>query len=228
LLKELETLEGLHRIRLSSLDPRFLSDKKLDYLTSSRKICPHFHFSLQSGSNRILQRMGRSIGVAEYERVLEFFRRRVPHAALGADILVGFPGEAASDFEETKNFLESSPLTYLHVFTYSPRPGTQASTLPQVKHREKARRARELRVLSCEKNQRFRQRFLEKEMDAVVIKRIGEGAQVLTSNFIQVRVPFCPKTEKKRVKIKITQAAEDRTEGIVLDGLSEPLIESVG
>jgi len=227
LLKELEALEGLHGIRLSSLDPRFLNNTKLEYFTASQKICPHFHFSLQSGCDRILRHMGRNISVADYERVLDFFHHRVPHAALGADILVGFPGESASDFEETKNFLESSPLTYLHVFTYSPRPGTQASTLTQVKHREMARRARVLRILSQKKNLMFRQRFLEKEIEAIVIKRIGDGAQVLTSNFIQVCVPFCPGDEKERIKIKILHASEGHTEGTVLEGLSEPLIEGV-
>ena len=135
LLQDLETIEGLGRIRLSSLDPRFLSEDMLEFFTTSQKICPHFHLSLQSGCDRILCRMGRKISVTDYQRVLNFFRHRVPHAALGADILVGFPEESASDFEKTQKFLEDSPLTYFHVFTYSPRPGTQASTLPHVRHR---------------------------------------------------------------------------------------------
>jgi threonylcarbamoyladenosine tRNA methylthiotransferase MtaB len=223
LLKELETLEGLHGIRLSSLDPRFLNEPKLEYFTTSRKICPHFHFSLQSGCDHILRQMGRKISVGDYRRVLDFFHRRVPHAALGADVLVGFPEESFSDFEETKNFLESSPLTYYHVFTYSPRPGTQASVLPQVKHREKARRARELRILSRQKNLEFRQRFLEKDMDAVVIKKRGDGALVLTSNFIQVKVPSCPRDEKERVKVRILDVDETQTDGIVLKDQSHPM-----
>lgn len=227
LLQDLERLEGLYRIRLSSLDPRFLDGTKLEYLTTSKKICPHFHFSLQSGCDRILRQMGRKISVSDYKRVLDFFYKRVPPAALGADILVGFPEESASDFEETKKLLESSPLTYFHVFTYSPRPGTHASTLPQVKHREKARRAQVLRTLSRQKNLGFRHRFLEKELEAVVIKRIGEETQVLTSNFIQVGVPFCPKDEKELVKIKITHVAENYTDGVVLEGFSKPLNEGV-
>jgi threonylcarbamoyladenosine tRNA methylthiotransferase MtaB len=227
LLKDLEALEGLYRIRLSSLDPRFLNKTKLEYFTTSRKICPHFHFSLQSGCDRILRLMGRKISVTDYERVLDFFHHRVPHAALGADILVGFPEESASDFEDTQKFLQSSPLTYLHVFTYSPRPGTQAATLPQVRHREKARRARVLRILSRQKNLEFRQRFLEKEVDAIVIKKIGDGAQVLTSNFIRVKVPLCSKEEKERIRVKITFISEDHTDGIILDGHSETSIKGM-
>ncbi|MGB3863979.1 MAG: tRNA (N(6)-L-threonylcarbamoyladenosine(37)-C(2))-methylthiotransferase MtaB [Candidatus Aminicenantaceae bacterium] len=227
LLRELERLEGLYRIRLSSLDPRFLSGAMLECFTTSQKICPHFHFSLQSGCDRILRLMGRKISVTDYQCVLNFFHHRVPNAALGADILVGFPEESASDFEETHKFLESSPLTYFHVFTYSSRPGTQASTLPQVRHREKARRAQVLRTLSLQKNLRFRQRFLQKEIEAVVVKKIGEGAQVLTSNFIHVRVPFCHKDEKERVKVKFTHFSEDHTDGIVIESLSKPLNEGV-
>jgi len=227
LLQELERLEGLHRIRLSSLDPRFLNETKLEYMTTSEKICPHFHFSLQSGCDRILRQMGRKISGADYERVLNFFYQRVPHAALGADVLVGFPEESATDFKETQMFLESSPLTYFHVFTYSPRPGTQASSLPQVKHREKARRAQVLRVLSRRKNFKFRQRFVEKNVEGIVIKKVGGGAQVLTSNFIQVSVPFCPKNEKERIRVKITHVAEYYTDGIFIEGLSKPLKKDV-
>ena len=227
LLQDLETIEGLGRIRLSSLDPRFLSEDMLEFFTTSQKICPHFHLSLQSGSDRILRRMGRKISVTDYKRVLNFFRHRVPHAALGADILVGFPEESKSEFEETQNFLEDSPLTYFHVFTYSPRPGTQASTLPQVQHREKVRRAKLLRSLSRHKNFNFRQWFLEQENEAVVVEKAGEGARVLTANFIHVRVPFCPKNEKERVKIKITHVSENHTDGAVSGSLSRSLKKDV-
>lgn len=220
LLEDLHKIEGLDRIRLSSLDPRFLTEDKLEFLTASPKICPHFHFSLQSGCDRILRRMGRQIRVTDYERVLDFFHNRVPQAALGADVLVGFPDESASDFEETKSFLQSSPLTYLHVFTYSPRPGTQAAVMPQVRHREKVRRAEALRTLSSQKNLRFRQQFLERETEAIVIKKIERGARVLTSNFIHVRLPFCPKNEKERVMVKITHVSKDHTEGVVTEKLS--------
>jgi threonylcarbamoyladenosine tRNA methylthiotransferase MtaB len=171
--------------------------------------------------------MGRKIRVAEYERILSIFHDRVPLAALGADILVGFPEESVSEFEETKAFLESSPLTYCHVFTYSPRPGTQASALPQVRHREKARRAQVLRTLSHQKNVLFRQQFLEKELDSVVIKKTGEGTRVLTSNFIHVHVPLCFKEPKQRVKVKITFVSEDHTEGSVSEDISKHINEGV-
>jgi threonylcarbamoyladenosine tRNA methylthiotransferase MtaB len=136
---------------------------------------------------------------------------------------VGFPEESASDFEKTQKFLEDSPLTYFHVFTYSPRPGTQASTSPQVQHREKVRRAKLLRSLSRHKNFNFRQWFLEQENEAVVVEKAGEGARVLTANFIHVSVPLCPKNEKERVKIKITHVSENHTDGAVSGSLSRSL-----
>ncbi len=214
LLRRLETVEGLSQVRLSSLDPRFLNEDICRYITTAKWICSHFHFSLQSGCDRIIRRMGRKISVADYQRVLDFFQQELPHAALGADILTGFPGESDSDFEKTLDFLEHSPLTYFHVFTYSPRPGTKAATLPQIHHREKYQRAKMLRHLSRRKNLHFRLRFLEKECEAVVVKKMGERAQVLTSNYIPIDVPFCPMTEKRRVMVKITHASENRTEGV--------------
>jgi threonylcarbamoyladenosine tRNA methylthiotransferase MtaB len=223
LLQELESIEGLGRIRLSSLDPRFLNSDILEYLTTSPKLNPHFHFSLQSGCDRILRQMGRKVSVTDYERVLDFIHERVPHAALGADILVGFPEESALDFEESLKFLQGSSLSYFHVFTYSPRPGTKAATLPQLRHREKARRAQVLRTLSRQKNFAFRKRFLEEELDAVVIKKKGSEADVLTFNFILVRVPCCPEEIKKRVKVRITHVLEGHTEGRVVEGIPKPL-----
>jgi len=227
LILELEGIEGLGRIRLSSLDPRFLTDDSIEHLTTSSKICPHFHFSLQSGCDGILRKMGRTIRTTDYSRILGIFHRTMPHAALGADVLVGFPEESASDFEETLKFLRESPLTYLHVFTYSPRPGTKAAVLTQVRHREKTRRTRILRALSRATNFAFRQRFLGKETEAVVIKKLGRGTQVLTSNFIHVRVPHCPVENKERVSVKITKVFETYTEGHVCEGLSDPSHERV-
>jgi threonylcarbamoyladenosine tRNA methylthiotransferase MtaB len=222
LFRELETVEGLGRVRLSSLDPRFLNEDLCGSISTAEWMCPHFHFSLQSGCDRIIRRMGRKISVADYQRVLDFFQQKLPHAALGADILVGFPGESNSDFEKTLSFLEHSPLTYFHVFTYSPRPGTKAATLPQVHHREKYRRAQLLRELSRRKNLHFRLRFLEKECDAVVIKKMGKRAQVLTSNYIPADVLLCPVEEKERVMVKITHASGNHTEGVFVGRLSNP------
>lgn len=217
LLKEIEALEGLGKVRLSSLDPRLLSHSLLAHITSSKKICPHFHLSLQHGSDNIIHRMGREVDVAHYRKIITYLRQALPAASIGADIIVGFPGETEDDFEKTYIFLDQSPLTYFHVFPYSPRPGTEASKWPQVKDNTKKERAGLLRRLSAEKNTRFRHIFLGKEFDAVVIKKENSAAQVLTSNYFKVFIPSCPVREKEEVKIKITDVNSKETRGRIIN-----------
>jgi len=217
LLKEMEGLEGLGKVRLSSLDPRLLNHSLLAHIASSEKICPHFHLSLQHGSDNIIHRMGRKVDVAHYKKIIMYLRKASPAASIGADIIVGFPGETEDDFEKTYSFLEQSPLTYFHVFSYSPRPGTEASKWPQVKANIKKERSGLLRRLSMEKNARFRHLFLGKEFDAVVIRKENSGAQVLTSNYFKVFIPSCPLREKEEVKIKITEVNSKETRGKIIN-----------
>jgi len=140
LLHKVEQVEGLEKVRLSSLDPRFLFLPFLEHLTTSPKICRHFHLSLQHGSDRILKTMGRSVRRDDFERILWNLRHNAPDAALGADIIVGFPGETDEDFESMRDFLARSPLSYFHVFSYSPRRGTQAGRGSLATPREQASR----------------------------------------------------------------------------------------
>lgn len=216
LLEEMEKLEGLGRVRLSSLDPRFLGTALIDYLTTSKKICHHFHLSLQHGSDRVLERMGRENRVREFEMILNHFRCGSDDASLGADIIVGFPGEADDDFELTFAFLRRSPLTYFHVFPYSARPRTLASNWPQLKESVKKERASVLRKLSLQKNLRFRERFLEKECEAIVIEKENDGAKVLTSNYIRVFVPSCAYEAGKDVRIKVREVKSRETRGEII------------
>lgn len=213
LLQEIECLEGFGKLRLSSLDPRFLEPALIDHITKSEKICPHFHLSLQSGSDDILQRMERKIKVEDYRRILAYLREKSPLASLGADIIVGFPGETEDDFEQTYCFLEKSPLTYLHVFSYSPRPGTVAASWPQTNGRAKRERAAALRRLSRSKNTSFRLLFIGKECDAIVIKKENSHGEVLTSNYFKVSIPSCPYKEREEVRVKITEVGEKETKG---------------
>lgn len=213
LLQALTELEETPRLRLSSLDPRFLSDGLLDFITGSPKICPHFHLSLQSGSDRILRLMGRKSLVFEYDQALSRLRGGSPHAALGADIISGFPGESDGDFAKTYDFVENSPLNYLHVFTFSPRPRTPARTWPQVKDSTKRERSAKLRNLSEQKRLSFRLNFLGQNLDGVVIKKSDLGAEILTGNYIDVLVPSCPSRPGEAVKVKITRAEAKETWG---------------
>lgn len=215
LIEELENVQGLKQIRLSSLDPRLLADDLLDHITSSSLVCPHFHLSLQSGSDSLLRSMGREIGTEDYNRILGMLRDESPMAALGADILVGFPGESDEDFERTHEFLASSPLNYLHVFVYSPRPGTPAAGWAQLKDRAKFERASLLRKLSQQKNMSFRQLFLGKECEGIVIKKECHGAHILTSNYIDVDAPLCLAKEREVVTVRITGVSQSKTSGEV-------------
>ncbi|UCC38434.1 MAG: tRNA (N(6)-L-threonylcarbamoyladenosine(37)-C(2))-methylthiotransferase MtaB [Candidatus Aminicenantes bacterium] len=213
LLEEIERLDGLGRVRLSSLDPRFLSPALLEHITTSKKICAHFHLSLQHGSDEILKRMGRKISVKDYRKILSFLRHNSPLASLGTDLIVGFPGETEEDFEATHNFLEQSPLTYFHVFSYSPRPGTIAGSWPQLNSKIKYERAALLRELARKKNTNFRRLFVGKECDAVVIKNEEDGTEVLTSNYIKVLTPSSCAEEKEEVKVIITRVTPRETFG---------------
>ena len=216
LIEEIENLHGLGRVRLSSLDSRFLTLPLLEHMTQSKKICPHFHLSLQAGSGRILRLMGRRITIADYEEVLTCLRRLSPQASLGADIIVGFPSEGDEEFEQTYRFLEKSPLTYFHVFSYSPRPWTVAASWPQVEARVKKERASLLRRLGQKKNWDFRRQFVGRECDAVVINKRKEAAQVLTSNYIKVSVSSCLPEEREEVRVRITKAEEKGTQGKII------------
>jgi threonylcarbamoyladenosine tRNA methylthiotransferase MtaB len=217
LLQEIESLNGLVKLRLSSLDPRFLSTSLMEHITASEKVCPHFHLSLQSGSDDILFRMGRKIKIEDYKKILAYLREKSPQASLGADIIVGFPGESEDDFSQTYSSLEDSPLTYLHVFSYSPRPGTAAASWQQVNGKAKKERARLLRDLSRRKNTDFRRLFLGKECEAIVIKKEKDGAEVLTCNYFKVLIPSCPHDEGKEVRVKITKVDAGKTTGQIVN-----------
>ena len=206
-------LEGLGRLRLSSLDPRYLDDELSGLITGSPKVCPHFHLSLQHGSDRVLKLMGRGSNVAGYRRILERLRERSPDAALGADMIVGFPGEEEKDFERLLGFVAESPLDYLHVFTFSPRLGTPAAAWAQIGESEKRRRSAVLRTVAEDRRRAFRQKFIGRELEGIVIQRGVLGTEVLTSNYIDVLVPSCSRRPGDEVKVKITRVESKQTGG---------------
>jgi len=215
LLEAVSGMKDLARIRLSSLDPRFMDSALLECLVSNHKIAAHFHLSLQHGSDKIISQMGRKISVADYRTILEFLHSGSPSAALGADIIVGFPGETEEDFQDMYSFLEKSFLTYLHVFSFSPRPGTPAAGWPQVNSKIKKKRSELLRQLSKEKRALFLRRFLGKKLEAVVIKKTKNGARVLTGNYIEVFVPDCSVEAGGLVQVRLNEISGDEVLGEV-------------
>jgi threonylcarbamoyladenosine tRNA methylthiotransferase MtaB len=186
LLQEIVKRPGLSLLRLSSLDPRLLPEDLLEFIAGEDKICPHFHLSLQHTSPGVLKKMGRRSRPEEYLEILNYLHDQRPEASLGADIITGFPEESEEDYLFLKKFLETSPLTYFHVFSYSPRPGTPAARWPGVPEKIKKDRADGLRKISREKNLAFKLKFLNQARRAIVVRKKGDRAEALTDNYIKV------------------------------------------
>ncbi|MCS6998153.1 MAG: tRNA (N(6)-L-threonylcarbamoyladenosine(37)-C(2))-methylthiotransferase MtaB [Aquificaceae bacterium] len=183
LLKELIKVKGVELIRLSSMHPSEIPEELLDLITSEEKIAPHFHLSLQSGSNRILELMERGYKVENYARLVEEITRRRPITAIGTDIIVGFPSEREEDFLETCRLLQELPIAYMHVFPYSDRPFTKASRMKdKVSHALKEERIGILREMDGKKREDFRRAHIGKELRAVVL----EENKLLTENYIEL------------------------------------------
>jgi len=222
LLDRIEGRPGDFRVRLSSLDPRFLTDAVLERLTSATRVCPHYHLSLQHGSDGVLRAMGRASTISQYRRIIDRLAGASPQAAIGADIMVGFPGETDSDFRATEEFLAAAPLAYFHVFAYSPRPGTVAFGRPGVGEAAKRDRAVRLRELSRKKSLEFRTKFNGGILDGIVIKTGKAGTEVLTSNDIAVQAGSSGVCKGDRVNVRIADVREDETRGEIIP-LNPPL-----
>ena len=169
------------RLRLSSVEPMDWGDELLELMAGSSRIAKHIHAPLQSGSDTVLRRMHRKYRPRHYEDRIRKARALMPDAAIGADVMVGFPGESETEFEQSRTFIESLPFTYLHVFTYSERPGTPAAERPQVPVGVRRERNRILRELAAAKNLEFRRGMLGKRLSVVTLKG---GA--LSDNFLKV------------------------------------------
>ncbi len=182
---------GLDQVRFSSIEPQDVTEDFVALVASSARIAPHFHVPLQSGSNRILRAMRRWYRAEHYGERIRRIRRCVPDAAIGADVIAGFPGETDEDFEETVRLIEELPFTYLHVFSFSARPGTEAWKLGgRVEPPEVRERARRLRRIAQEKVAAFRASQSGKRLRALTLARSGaDWTEALTGNYLKVRIP---------------------------------------
>ncbi len=184
---------SIERLRLSSIEPLDLTQDLIDLFASSGRLAQHFHMPLQSGSNAVLAAMRRWYRAEHYARRVELIHERLPHAAIGADVITGFPGETERDHAATLSFIEGHPFTYLHVFAYSQRPGTTAATLANKIPPEVTRgRARELRSLSDRKSAWFRELQLGRTLRVLTLRsEENEGSDAtpaVSSNYVKVRV----------------------------------------
>lgn len=188
LLRSLVKIDGLERLRVSSVEPNLLSDELLELWINEPKLCKHWHIPLQSGSNAVLGRMRRRYRSEWYADRIGRIASAVPDAGIGADVIVGFPGETGSEFDETERLIKDLPLSYLHVFTYSGRPGTPALDMAgQVPPAERAARSERLRALSQRKRRIFHDRFVGRVVDVLVEGHTEPGtAGGLTEHYVRV------------------------------------------
>jgi threonylcarbamoyladenosine tRNA methylthiotransferase MtaB len=192
LLSEILEIREVVQIRISSLEPMELSRRVIEVAAASEKIARHFHVCLQSGSDRILKAMRRPYDTGRFASIVESIRERMPDAGIGTDLIVGFPGETAADHQATLDFVRRLPFTYLHVFPYSERPGTAASSLTdRVPPEVMQRRSQELRRLSIEKNREFRRGFLGKRLKVLTLADEHDGKRLaLSGNYLRVKLPL--------------------------------------
>ncbi len=222
LLRRLLAVSGPRRIRLNSLEPRTVTDEIIELMAADDRLAPHLQVPLQSGSPAVLRDMRRNYRLEQYLERVTRVRAAVPHVGLGADVIVGFPGETDERFRETHDFIASSPLNYLHVFAWSPRPGTPAATRPGRVHGRQVRsRSSELRRLADRLGYRFRSRFEGRCLDAIVLAPREDGRlRALTGNFIEVALPPGSATRRQPVRVRITRVSPCDTLGVV-DGTPE-------
>ena len=165
LLERISDVDGIERIRLGSLEPRIITEKSAARLAENRKLCPHFHLSLQSGCDDTLRRMNRHYTTAEYAAGVEYLREAFPHPAITTDVIVGFPGETEQEFEETYEFLRRMNLYEIHIFKYSRRKGTRAADMPgQLTNAVQSERSGRLFALEKQQSRDFRSFYLGKEV----------------------------------------------------------------
>jgi len=193
LIQQLDTLDGIDRIRISSIEPNLFRDEIIEFCAFSQKFMPHFHVPLQSGSDKILGDMRRRYKRDLYKNRVEKIKSVLPDACIGVDVIVGFPGETNNDFLNTYKFLNELEISYLHVFTYSERPGTDAVEMGEVVSKEKrAERSRMLHILSDKKRRLFHDQFVNQRRP-VLFENMKNGKLLgHTDNYIQIQTDGTP------------------------------------
>jgi threonylcarbamoyladenosine tRNA methylthiotransferase MtaB len=211
LIKELDKIEAIERIRISSIEPNLLKNETIEFVAQSKRFVPHFHIPLQSGSDKILKAMKRRYLTSLYKERVEKIKEMMPHAAIGVDVIVGFPGESDSDFEETYKFLNSLDISYLHVFTFSKRDNTPAALMEnQVDEKIKNERNKRLRILSVKKRLHFYASNLNKSFPVLFEAENKEGfIYGFTPNYVKTKIPFDKNLINKVLEIKLKELDKD-------------------
>ncbi|MDN5330992.1 MAG: threonylcarbamoyladenosine tRNA methylthiotransferase MtaB [Tepidanaerobacteraceae bacterium] len=209
-IEKLSKIEGIKRIRLSSIEAMELSDDFIKKLAAVENFCHHFHIPLQSGSDRILKLMNRRYTVSEFEERIQFIKKIMPDVAITTDVIVGFPGETDEDFEKTREFIKKIGFSRLHVFKFSPRKGTPAAKMPeQVPAELKEKRSRELIILSKKLERNFREKFVGKVMDVLFEEREGDIYFGHTGNYIKVGVRSGEELRNELLKVELIKNEDE-------------------
>jgi len=211
LVEALDKLEGIHRLRISSIEPNLLKNETIDFVANSNSFVPHFHIPLQSGSNELLKIMKRRYTKELYVDRVNHIKKVMPNACIGVDVIVGFPGETDEIFLETYNFLNELDISYLHVFTYSERPNTEAVLMDGiVPPKVRQKRSKMLRGLSVKKRRAFYESQLNNELSVLFEGENKDGfIHGFTENYVKVKTNWNPDLVNTIHKIKLKEIDED-------------------
>lgn len=211
LVKALDGIDGIHRVRISSIEPNLLKDETIDFVSQSRSFVPHFHIPLQSGSDRLLKMMKRRYQTDLYKERVQKIKENMPHACIGVDVIVGFPGETDELFLKTYQLLSELDISYLHVFTYSERPNTEAVEMEGVVPKNvRNKRSKMLRGLSVKKRRAFYESQINAELTVLFEGENKKGyIHGFTENYVKVKSPWNPELVNTLHRVKLREIDED-------------------
>jgi len=222
LLRNIDSIDGLKRVRLGSLNPEEITDSLLEYISTSSKVCHHLHISLQSGDKNTLKRMGRNYSPHKFAKKLLKIKAMMPDCGIGADIITGFPSEGPTEFQNIYDYLTDLPFTYFHIFRYSPRKTTLAAILPaKVKEIEKKRRSALLRELGLRKSIIFRERYLGKKLNVLVEEKQDRLTGMMigfSGNYIRVLIDAKKEFYNQFVEVRIDKISGYDTYARITNG----------
>ena len=221
LLRNLTSVDGLERVRISSIEPNLLTDEIIQFVAAEPKMCNHFHVPLQSGCDEILGLMRRRYNTRLYKDLIDRIRRTIPECGIGIDIIVGFPGETEEHFQTTLRFVEDLPVSYLHVFTYSERPQTPAAGFaPKVEPKVRFKRNEILRSLGLKKKRDFYSLHIGMTTTVLTESDVESGLRYgFTDNYVRVALPAAASNANEIVRVEIKGLQCDRCVGRIVEGM---------
>lgn len=221
LIEDIEKIHGIERVRIGSIEPAFFTNEVIEKIKGFKKLCPHFHLSLQSGCNTVLKRMNRRYTAEEYEHIVNILRDNIKDVSISTDVIVGFPGETEEEFNETYEFLKRIKLTKTHIFKYSPRKGTRAAEMKgQLDGKIKEERSKALIALNDINEENFIKKYINKNVKVLLEQEVKGKENIFegyTENYIKVQVEK-PENIKSGdiIECRIEKAHKDFAEGKII------------